>query len=70
MIMYMKKMNRRVFIKTGAAGLAGISIIHSGLAGTNLNFQQNVLVDLAYQQCYPERPLFRISIPKLCGPKH
>ena len=42
----MKKINRRNFIKAGAAGLAGMSIIHSGLANTtNITFQQNAFVD-------------------------
>ena len=41
----MKHMNRRNFIKAGAVGLAGMSIIHSGLANTNLTFQQNAFVD-------------------------
>ena len=38
-------MNRRSFIKTGAIGLAGISVLQRGSANVNIQFQQNTLVD-------------------------
>ena len=41
----MKQMNRRSFIKTGAVGLAGFTVLQHGLANIELNFQQNAVVD-------------------------
>lgn len=41
----MKQMNRRKFIKTGVLGLAGISVLQSGVARTNIALPVNVLVD-------------------------
>ena len=38
-------MNRRNFIKTGAVGLAGISVMQHGLAKSSLSYQQDMLVD-------------------------
>ena len=38
-------MNRRNFIKAGAIGIAGISVLQQGLANVNLKLQQNTLVD-------------------------
>ena len=38
-------MNRRSFIKSGAIGLAGISVLQQGLANVNIQLQQNTLVD-------------------------
>jgi aryl-alcohol dehydrogenase-like predicted oxidoreductase len=41
----MKRMNRRNFIKTGVFGLAGMSVLQSGVAGVNLNLPMKTLVD-------------------------
>jgi aryl-alcohol dehydrogenase-like predicted oxidoreductase len=41
----MKQMNRRKFIKTGVFGLAGMSVLPSGMAGANLNSPSETLVD-------------------------
>ena len=41
----MEKMNRRNFIRTGAVGLAGMTVLQSGLANVNLKLQQNAVVD-------------------------
>jgi Predicted oxidoreductases of the aldo/keto reductase family len=41
----MKQMNRRGFIKTGAIGLAGITVLQKGLANVNLQLQQDTFVD-------------------------
>ena len=38
-------MNRRNFIRTGAFGLAGISVLQTGLADVSLKLQQNAIVD-------------------------
>jgi aryl-alcohol dehydrogenase-like predicted oxidoreductase len=38
----MKQMNRRNFIKTGAIGLAGISVLRSGMANPMLSFDTTV----------------------------
>ena len=41
----MKKMDRRNFIKTGIAGLTGLTVMQSGLANVNFNILQNKMVD-------------------------
>ena len=41
----MKKMDRRDFIKTGIAGLTGLTVIQTGLANVNFNLLQNKMVD-------------------------
>ena len=41
----MKQMNRRKFIKTGVLGLAGISVLQSGIAHNSIALPVNVLVD-------------------------
>ena len=41
----MKKMDRRDFIKTGIAGLTGITVMQKGFANINLNLSQNKMVD-------------------------
>ena len=41
----MKQMNRRKFIKSGAIGIAGISMLHQGFANVNLKYNQNAIVD-------------------------
>lgn len=41
----MKQMNRRRFIKSGIFGLAGISVLQSGVANVNLTFPLETLVD-------------------------
>ena len=38
-------MNRRRFIKSGAIGLAGISVMQNGFANVNMQIRQNMLVD-------------------------
>jgi aryl-alcohol dehydrogenase-like predicted oxidoreductase len=40
----MSKMNRRIFIKTGVAGVAGLSAIASGMAGIPALLQKEVMV--------------------------
>ena len=41
----MKQMNRRSFIKSGAIGLAGITVLQKGLANVNMQLQQGTFVD-------------------------
>lgn len=41
----MKPMNRRHFIKTGAFGLAGFTVLQNGTANVDLISQQSVMVD-------------------------
>ncbi|MDR1524725.1 MAG: aldo/keto reductase [Tannerella sp.] len=41
----MKQMNRRKFIKTGVIGLAGLSVLHPGMAHVNLTLPFNTTVD-------------------------
>jgi aryl-alcohol dehydrogenase-like predicted oxidoreductase len=41
----MKRINRRAFIKTGVFGLAGISVLQSGIAGVNHCLPPKTLVD-------------------------
>ena len=40
----MAQINRRKFIKTGALGLAGLSVLQSGLAGTSFRVPPNIAV--------------------------
>ena len=41
----MKRMNRRNFIKTGAIGLAGITVLQKGLANVDMRLPQDTFVD-------------------------
>ena len=43
--MVMKRINRRNFIKAGAIGVAGMSVLQPGLANMNPDVRTNVLVD-------------------------
>ena len=41
----MNRMDRRDFIKTGFAGLTGLTVLHSGFANVNMHFPQDKMVD-------------------------
>jgi aryl-alcohol dehydrogenase-like predicted oxidoreductase len=41
----MSKMNRREFIRTGAAGLAGLTMVGTGIANVGCTLQENLAVD-------------------------
>jgi predicted aldo/keto reductase-like oxidoreductase len=43
---YMKKIDRRSFIQTGIAGIAGISLMGAGIDGTEIHEAEKAIVDL------------------------